>query len=191
VSFVAGKRQPGVLAAALLAAVAITACSRERSVEAARDNRPPIASPAEQDFMMKATEGDLSDIEMSGLALQKSTNKDVRDYANMIQSDHTSALEDLTDLMRDKNVSQPKSVPPDVKKDIVVMNGLSGPEFDREFINQMVAGHQKMIEMFQDRAAIVQDKAVKKYAEDLLPKLEMHLEKAQRLQSKLFSMPPH
>ena len=186
----AGKRQLGVLAAALLAAVAIAACSRERSVEAARDNRPPIASPAEQDFMMKATEADLTAIEMARLALQKSTNKDVRDYANMIQSDHTSALEDLTDLMRDKNVSQPKSVPPDVKKDIVVMNGLSGPEFDREFINQMVAGHQKMIEMFQDRAAIVQDKDVKKYAEDVLPKLEMHLEKAQRLQSKLFSMPP-
>jgi putative membrane protein len=139
---------------------------------------------------MKAAEGDLSAIEMARLALQKSNNKDVRDYANMIQSDHTSALEDLTDLMKDKNVSQPRSVPPDVKKDIDIMNGLSGPEFDREFINRMVEDHKKTIEMFQERAAVVQDRDVRKYAEDLLPKLEMHLEKAQRLQSKLFSMPP-
>jgi putative membrane protein len=192
VNFLTAKRELKVLvlAAVVMAAVCIAACSRERSVEAARDDRTPIVSPAAQDFMMKAAEGDLSGIEMARLALQKSSNKDVRDYANMIQSDHTSALEDLTDLMKDKNVSQPGSVPPDVKKDIDRMNGLIGPEFDREFINRMVEDHKKTIEMFQERAAVVQDRDVKKYAEDLLPKLEMHLEKAQRLQSKLFSMPP-
>src|SRR5262249_15135755 len=153
----------------LLAVVSTAACSRERSVEAARGDRPPIVSPAGQDFMMKATEGDLSEIAMARLALQKSDKKDVRDYANMIQSDHTRALEDLTDLMKDKNVSQPRSVPPDVKKDIEMMNGLSGPEFDREFINRMVEDHKKTIEMFQERAAILQDRDVQKYAEDLLP----------------------
>jgi len=187
---VAGKRELQVLAAALLAAVTMIGCSRDRSVEAARDNRPPIASPAEQDFMMRATEGHLAEIDMANVALQKSGNKDVRDYANMIQSDHKTALDDLTDLMKDKNVSQPSSVPADVKKDIDVMNALSGPEMDREFINQMVAEHEKEIGMYDDRAAIVLDTDVKKYAEDFLPKLEMHLEKAQRLQSKLFSMPP-
>jgi putative membrane protein len=186
---VAGKRVQ-VLAAALLAAVTVIACSRERSVEAARDNRPRIATPAEQDFMMRATEGHLTEIAMANIALQKSGNKNVRDYANMIQSDHKRALDDLTDLMKDKDVSQPSSVPADVQKDIDVMNGLSGPEMDREFINQMVAEHEKEIGIYQDRAAIVQDTDVKKYAEDFLPKLEMHLEKAQRLQSKLFSMPP-
>jgi putative membrane protein len=189
-NFVTGKRELKVLAAVLLAAVSIAACSRERSVEAARDDRTPIVSPAAQDFLMKAAEGDLSEIEMARIALQKSSNKDVRDYANMMQSDHTRALEDLTDLMKDKNVSQPGRVPPDVQKDIDIMNGLSGPEFDREFINRMVEDHKKTIEMFQERAAVVQDRDVKKYAEDLLPKLEMHLEKGQRLQSKLFSMPP-
>jgi putative membrane protein len=176
-----------VLAAALLAAVTMTACSRERSVEAARQR---AATPAEQDFMMRATEGHLAEIDMANIALQRSGNNDVRDYANMIQSDHKRALDDLTDLMKDRNVSQPGSVPADVKKDIDVMNGLSGPEMDREFINQMVAEHEKEIGMYQDRAAIVQDMDVKKYAEDFLPKLELHLEKAQRLQSKLFSMPP-
>jgi putative membrane protein len=188
--FVAGKRELQLLAAALLVAVTMIACSRERGVEAARDNRPPTASPAEQDFMMRAAEGHLAEMDMANIALQKSDNKDVRDYANMIQSDHKGALDDLTDLMKDRNVSQPRTVPADMKKDIDVMNGLIGAELDREFINQMVAEHEKEIGMYQDRAAIVQDVEVKKYAEDFLPKLEMHLEKGQRLQSKLFSMPP-
>jgi putative membrane protein len=189
VSLVTGNSFLKLLAAVLLAAVSMTACNRDRGVQAASDDRPPIVSPAEQDFLMKAAEADLTEIDMARLALQKSTDKDVRDYANMIQSDHTSALEDLTDLMKEKYVSLPRTVPPDVKKDMDMMQTLSGPEFDREFMNQMVADHDKAIEMYHDRAAIAPDKDVKKYAEDLQPKLEMHLEKAQRLQSKLFSKP--
>ena len=49
-----------------------------------------------------------------------------------------------------------------------------------------VADHQKAVEMFRDQAANAENADVKKYAETLLPKLDMHLEKAQRLQSKLF-----
>jgi len=191
VGLVTGNHRVKVLAALLLAAVSMTGCSRGRSVEAARENRPPVVSPAEQNFMMKSTEADLTEIDMARLALQKSNNKDVRDYANMIQRDHSSALEDLTDLMKDKSVSQPGTTPPDVSKDLNMMNGLSGPEFDREFINRMVADQQKAIEMSHDQAQIAQDSDVKKYAEDLLPQLQMHLEKAQRLQSKLFSAPAH
>jgi putative membrane protein len=191
VGLVTENRRVKVLAALLLAAVSVIGCNRGRSVEAARENRPPVVSPAEQDFMMKTTEADLTEIDMARLALQKSDNKDVRDYANMIQNDHASALEDLTDLMNDKRVSQPKTTRPDVKKDLNMMNGLSGPEFDREFINRMVADQQKAIEMCQDHAQIAQDSDVKKYAEDLLPELQLHLEKAQRLQSKLFSAPAH
>jgi putative membrane protein len=173
----------------LLVILALQGCSRDRNVEAARENRPPAASPAAQDFMMKTADTDLSEIDMARLALQKSTNADIRDYANMVQSDDTAALENLSDLMKEKGVSQPQVASVDARQDLSRMSGLSGPEFDREFINMMVADHQKAIDRFHDQIAIAQDPDVKKYAEDLLPKLEMHLEKAQRLQSKLFSMP--
>jgi putative membrane protein len=168
-----------------LSVLGLSACNRG-GVQAAREDRPPNATPAEQDFMMKATLAHLSEMDMAQMAMQKSQNSDVRDFANMIQSDHTNALEDLTDLMKDKNVSQPSMLTPEGKADIEKMTGLSGPEFDREFVNMMVADHQKAVEMFRDFVSIAQNPDIKKYAEDLLPKLEMHLEKAQKLQSKLF-----
>jgi len=164
----------------------LSACNRGRTVEAAREDRPSAVSSAEQDFMKKATEANLTEIDVARIALQKSDNIDVRDYATMIQSDHTSALEDLTDLMRDNAVPESKTLAADTKKDMDRMNLLTGPEFDREFVNMMVADHQKALEMFRDQAANAQNPDVKKYAENLLPKLEMHLDKAQRLQSKLF-----
>ncbi len=70
--------------------------------------------------------------------------------------------------------------------EIEKMTELSGTDFDREFANMMVADHQKAVEMFRDLLNIAENPDVKKYAGDLLPKLEMHLEKAQKLQSTLF-----
>jgi putative membrane protein len=166
-----------------------TACNRENGVEAAREDRAPALSQSEQDFLKEAAQADLAEMDMAQIALQNSATGDVRDLANMIKSDHTSALEDLTELMKGKNVSQPKSIPARTQQDIGRMKTLTGGEFDREFVNLIVSEHQKTVEMFRDQQSTAQNEDVKKYVEDTLPILEMHLEKAQRLQTKLFSMP--
>jgi putative membrane protein len=173
----------------ILAAIfTLTACNRNPAVQAAGEDQraTPSATPAEQDFMIKAAQANLAEIDMARIAMQKSQNPDVKDFANMIQKDHTEALEDLAGLMKDKGMSQPNILSPDAKADIEKMTALSGAEMDREFINAMVADHQKAIAMFREKANIAQSPDVKNYAEDQLPTLEMHLEKAQKLQSKLF-----
>jgi len=180
-----GRRLAVCLMLVLMAGVFV-ACSRNQGVEAARDDQTTV-SPAEQDFMMKASQANQAEIDAARVAMHKTDNTDVRDYANMIESDHTRALEDLADLMKDKNVSQPKSEPQQAQQDISRMNNLGGPEFDREFVNMMVTDHQKAVEMFQDMQRIAQHSDVKKYVDDALPKLEMHLDKGRQLQSKLFS----
>jgi putative membrane protein len=167
----------------------LAACNRDRGVEAAREDQPPSVTPAEQDFMMKAMQAHLAEVDVSRVALQKSDNREVRDYANMIESDHKHAMEDLADLMKDKNVPQPNTLAAQTQQDIGRTSNLTGPEFDREFMNMMVMDHQKAVEMFRDQQAIVQNADVKDYVEDMIPKLEMHLDKARRLQSKLFSEP--
>jgi len=173
---------------ALTLVCGLTGCKREQGVHAAGETQPAV-TPAEQDFMMKASQANLAEIDVARIALEKSDNSDVRDYANMIRTDHSSALKDLADLMKDKNVSQPSAVAPESQQDISRMSNLTGPELDREFMNMMVSDHQRVVEMFRDQQAIAQNSDVKDYVEDLLPKLEMHLEKAERLQSKLFSSP--
>jgi putative membrane protein len=174
---------------ALIALSGLVACSRDRGAEAAREAQPPSVSPAAQDFTMKAMQGNLAEVDMARIALQKTDNTDVRDFAHMIQSDHNSALRDLSELMKDTNVPQARTLAPEIQQDISRMNNLTGPEFDREFVNMMVSDHQKAVEMFRDQEAIAQNSEVKDYIEDWLPKLEMHLDKAKQLQSKLFSQP--
>ena len=179
-----------VLGCILLAVPGFASCNRDRGVqaahEAAQEYRPPAVTPAAHDFMRKTSETNLTDIDIARLALQKSGNPDVRDFANMIESDLTAALKDLSDLMKDKGVSQPKIASAEARQDADRMARLVGPDFDREFINMMVADLHEAVEMFRDQIGIAMDADVKQYAEELLPKLEMHLKKAQRLQSKLF-----
>jgi putative membrane protein len=170
----------------MLAAWIVVGCNRGRGVEAARESQIPSVSPAEQDFMMKATQADVAEIDMARLALEKSANRDIKDYATMIESDHNKALEDLTDLMKDTNVSQQRTMPADAQQEFNRLNDLTGAEFDREFVNTMVMDHQKAIAMFQNQRATVQNPDVKKYVDDTLPTLQTHLEKAQQLQSRLF-----
>jgi putative membrane protein len=172
-----------------LAVGALAACSRNRGVEAAKEGEPPSVSPAEQDFMMKAEQAHLGEIEMARLALQKSDNNDVRDYAGMIQKHHNGALKDLADLMQKKNVPQAKALAADSKQGMDELNKLLGPEFDREFMNIMVSDHEKAVGMFRDQQATVQNPDVKDYVEDLLPQLQKHLDKAHELQSRLFGAP--
>jgi putative membrane protein len=185
------KSPPSVVCLILLfvAAFGLTACNRENGVEAAPEDRTTSLSQSERDFMMEAAQADLAEIDMAQVALQNSGTGDVKDFANMIKSDHTSALEDLTELMKDTNVPQPKSIPVELQQDISRMRSLTGGEFDREFVNMIVSEHQKAIEMFRDQQSTAQNQDVKKYVEDTLPTLEMHLEKAQRLQTKVFSTP--
>jgi putative membrane protein len=157
-------------------------------VEAAREDKAS-ATPVEMDFMMKASQGNMAEIEMARIAMGKTDNTDVKDFANMIQTDHSRNLKDLVDLMKDKGASQPTSLAGSMRQDIDRMNTLTGPEFDREFVNMMVMDHQKAVELFRDQETAVLNTELKDYVDDTLPELEMHLDKAQQLQSKLFSAP--
>jgi putative membrane protein len=172
-----------------VAGFGLTACNRKNGVEAAREDRTTSLSQSEQDFMTEAVRADLAEINMAQVALENSGTGEVKDFANMIKSDHTSALEDLSELMKDMNVPPPKSIPVELQQDISRMRSLTGGELDREFVNMIVSQQQKTIEMFRDQQSTAQNEDLKKYVEDTLPRLEMHLEKAQRLQTKVFSTP--
>ena len=174
---------------ALVLAFGLTACNRDRGVEAARDEVVASVSPEDQDFMGTAAQGHMSEIFMARVATLKSDNNDVKDYANMIEKDHNAALKDIVQLMKEKRVSRPPAVDDQTKQHISTLNDLKGPEFDREFVNMMVSGHEQAIEMYQSELSTVQNPDLKDYIEGLMPKLEMHLEKGQQLQSKLFSKP--
>jgi putative membrane protein len=161
-------------------------CSQRTAVQAASEI-PNETSISERDFMSVAAEGYMADIEMATVAKTHSKNADVKRFAAGILKERTTNLKDLAELMNRKSVSRPDSLLAETRQDIDRMVALTGPEFDREFVNTMVSHQEKTLEVFRRISQAAHDTDVQDYVDELIPKLDKQLRKAQELQSKLFN----
>src|SRR5258705_114648 len=94
----------------VFALTTLSACNRGRSVEAARENQSASMTRGDQSFMMKAAQSDSAEMAMARMALDRSANSDVKDYAHMIDMDQRAALDDLKDLMSKNDLQHPKGL---------------------------------------------------------------------------------
>jgi putative membrane protein len=62
---------------------------------------------------------------------------------------------------------------------------LSGPQFDRAFMQDQIKNHQEAIQLFQAEAQTGQDPRLRKYASDTLPMLYRDLQEAQAITARL------
>jgi putative membrane protein len=182
----------GVVGTALL--LAVSACQQSgQNVQAAREaksdsgNRTSkaVLNDSDRDFVKKAEDSDIKERNIGRFILEKSQNKDVKDYAQMLVDDHTKDLRRVVDLMNQKGMPQPQGLPEVKHEALSKMDELSGAALDREFVNTMVDDHQKDIAEYRKAVDTSQDEDVKYYAMHTLPELEEHLQKAQELQQKV------
>jgi putative membrane protein len=172
----------------ILISIAGFGCERgKQNVQAAPENivadRDGL-SKADKTFVIQAEEDNIKERNLGRVALEKSANRDVRNYAQMLIDDHTKALRELVDLMEKKGIRQPSGLPEVKHEALSLLNGLSGPSFDRKFVDVMVDDHEKAVAKFRDEVTAAQDQSVREYASHILPVLEKHLQKARELQGR-------
>jgi putative membrane protein len=183
---------------AVLIATATLGCKDTfKSVQAARE--PAGAGNAEHNgqestsgltqrdtaFIEQAEEDSLKERNLGRVVLDKSTNDEVRKYAQMLVDDHTKALRSVVELMQRLGMPQPKALV-DVKHEALAeLNKYSGAEFDRRFIQLMISDHEKAVAEFRTEAETTQSQLIREYARDFLPVLEKHLTQAQELEKQI------
>jgi putative membrane protein len=160
---------------------------RNQSVQAARDTVArghTSLSAADQQFITQAEKDNIKERDLGRVVVEKSGNKDVKAYAQMLIDDHTKALDDIVSLMKSKGMNQPAGLPEVQHEALARLNGISGPTFDREFIQVMIADHKKAVSNFEHEQTAADDAAVRDYAGRILPVVQKHLQKAEDLQSR-------
>jgi putative membrane protein len=140
---------------------------------------------ADRTFMMKAAQANLAEVEAGRLAGEKSTNSDVKKFAQMMVDDHSQANEQLTDLAQKKNISLPNEPDDAHKKDAGRLSDLKGAEFDRSYMTMMVQDHVKAVALFEATAKAAKDSDVRAFAEKTIPVLKHHLDMARDLNNKV------
>jgi putative membrane protein len=95
-------------------------------------------------------------------------------------TDHRQAHARLTRTERSTHIAaMPAPPPPNA------LTALSGPQFDRAFMQDQIKNHQEAIQLFQAEAQTGQDPRLRKYASDMLPMLYRNLQQAQAIAARL------
>ena len=137
------------------------------------------------EFLTKAAQGGLAEVELGKLALTKATNAEVKKFAQQMVDDHSKANAELKTLAAQKNFSMPTEPSSKGKSLMDKLKGLSGAEFDKAYVNGMVEDHEEDVKLFKNQSEDGKDADVKAWAAKTLPNLQMHLDMIKGIQSKM------
>lgn len=136
-----------------------------------------------QDFVAAAIQGNNSEIMLGELAQKKATSPAVKQYGQMLVSEHSKARDDMEMLAVSMNIKRSTDPSPEGKQEYDKLMQLTGDAFDKEFIDAMIKDHEKDVAEFEKQAKA--NHAASMEAQHQLPTLRIHLEAAKSLRSKL------
>lgn len=140
-----------------------------------------VAPTGEQAFVDMAAQTDMTEAHLGQLAEEKASSQGVKDFAQMLVTDHTSDYNALTAAATKAGLTVPKGLDAKQDKMIAPFEKLKGKMFDHRFIPAMVAGHTKAIEAYTKESHDGTNADIKAYAAQTLPTLQKHLDAAEAL----------
>lgn len=144
------------------------------------------ASPAsDQKFVTAAARDGLAEVELGQLALKKSSNQQVRDFAGHLIQDLQKADDQLKIIAAADNLTVPTAPGKKHGEPIRKLSALDGAAFDREFAKVMVEDHKEAVSLFQKYGQSGSNAELKAFAQQTLPVLQSHLKQAEQLRSSL------
>ena len=129
----------------------------------------------DQEFMVEAASGGLMEVEAGKLAAQNAASPKVKEFGQMMVTDHTQANEELKALAAKKNVTLPATPGEDHQKHLDDMKNMKGADFDKHYVSMMVNDHEEDVNKFEKRAENAKDAELKAFAAKTLPVLKKHL----------------
>ena len=151
-----------------------------QSSQASTSSTSANLSGPDADFVNKAAQGGLAEVQLGQMVAQKAQNQAVKDFAQRMVDDHSKANDQLKQLASQKGINLPTDVDPSDKQFQDQLSSASGAKFDKMYMDHMVQDHQKDVSEFQSETTKASDPDVKNFAQQTLPTLQEHLQLAQK-----------
>ena len=136
----------------LFAAVSVCALLVTAPVWAQNATGAPTLSQQDKTFIQEAGAGNLAETELGKLAEQKATTPAIKEFGRWMATDHgLIANKWLAAILRVENESFQPSLTAEQKQLKQKLEGLSGTQFDQEYVQHMVQDHEKTIPVFEKR----------------------------------------
>lgn len=131
-----------------------------------------------------------NEIAAGNLALKKSSNKEVKNFAAFMVKEHGDNLK-KTEMLSHKLGVNPASnstatnLKHKGKKELAHLKTLHGTSFDKAYMDAMVKGHEDALNLINNLISQASNPLVKKHLEATKVHVEHHLQKAQAIQKTL------
>ena len=133
-------------------------------------------------YVTNAAMGDLYEIRAAEIALERSSNPQVRALAQKILDDHTAASEALRAAVGSGQTDVQMPTELDERRQGLLDNlRAADANFDEVYIDQQIAAHQEALTLHRGFADNEDAPALAAHASNVVPRLEGHLEQAEAL----------
>jgi len=198
-----------VLLTLVLVAAVSAGCNRGTTANETASGTPGAAGTSgssvpsgDVNFVRDVSDLNKSEIELSRLAAERSTNAEVKMFASMTIADHSAAGDKLSSIASQNSIDT-AAKDKDVKKTDEERSKLDkqqGADFDRAYMDAMIDGHERFLSKLGSRVdkqggdtgAVVADKSdnpvtqnINQWAADTYPTAKAHLEQAKSLKGTL------
>jgi putative membrane protein len=143
-------------------------------------------SKDDKDFMEDIAHANLAEIATGKMALEKSQNEQVKQFAQKMIDDHTKAEDELKQLADAKGVKLPTDTDMVHKTKAATLKPLSGNTFDKQYVKHAGVGdHENTHKLLQKVQSKAKDPDLKAYADKTIKAVEEHLSMAQQLEQQI------
>jgi putative membrane protein len=168
----------------LIAAAALTGAAAGMATTATAAAGQATAAPAmnasDTTYMQMAHSSDMFEVESSRLALQMSTNQEVRAYAQMMVDDHTRMMNEMMSTGAGP-ANMPMQMTPQHTAMLERVRTASPADFDMIYKREQMMAHQEAVALHRTYAGEGQNPMLKAMAARAVPMVEAHLARAQSL----------
>ena len=146
-------------------------------------------APSDAQIVGIVLAADSIDIDYAKLAMSKTQDKEIKDFAQQMITDHSAVSKEVTGLAGKLNLSPEdgdtsNSLKTQAQQMMQKLQALSGKEFDQAYIDNEVAYHQAVINATKTvLVPSAQNAALKSALEGAEPLFDGHLQHAERVQA--------
>lgn len=129
----------------------------------------------DEPFYQALAENGIAEVDAAHLALQKSSNAMVKDFATMMVTDHTLVNDRLKALAGSRRFRLPSSANATAQTVQSKLALLSGRTFDRFYIRDQICVHEEMLDLINKEISSGKDARAQAFAQEILATVQTHL----------------
>ena len=148
----------GLLSVTVATLIVVAGCSKAERADSKVPEQPAVGTggaganvKGDGEFVRDVAIKNLSEIELSRMALQRATRPDIKSFAQQVIDDHEAANSKLKGALSGYPADWPTQLDDKGRKTADELAKEQGTDFDREYVKAMVEGHQNLAAKLESR----------------------------------------